>query len=464
MLDVEFLVDLQEPRTEGSRFSQFVTYLLVSTTNPSGVRRRYSDFEWLREVLRLRFHGIAVPILPEKKAIGNKEQDFIGDRMKGLASFMRNIVANPYLRNDHTLNLFLTLGDSGAGEWEQAKKAVAAGDGSLPTTNVGLNQWFGVLRHLSVPSTADAALPALSAHLIELEKNLLQLQVVIAKYIDVSSKIFEALGEIKSLTTAVESTASAGVGTLSASLELARHHAEGFATIFSKLGVAVSSLHEVAKFSVNEIGLFLLDPVSKELARIQSMRDLLAVRDIVGRDYAAARQKEERLIFEQNQFALKGRQDKAAQMEPTIQAATLAVRQCKERLDDVTKGLIHVEARKFGTIRNTKFTHIFGQYAALGLCSSVKTKELWETFVASLGLSEPDMLGIAQHTLPLASSDDAAPVLYVIQPAVGITAEPAKPGAPAAAAPVSSPFTGAGAGAGLATAAALAAAAQEIDL
>lgn len=44
--------------------------------------------------------------------------------MRGLASFMRNVIANPYLRNDHTLKVFLTLVDSGAGEWEQAKKVL----------------------------------------------------------------------------------------------------------------------------------------------------------------------------------------------------------------------------------------------------------------------------------------------------------------------------------------------------
>ena len=54
--------------------------------------------------------------------IGNQGAEFIEERMRGLASFMRNIVANPYLRNDHTLRLFLTLEETGAGEWEQAKK------------------------------------------------------------------------------------------------------------------------------------------------------------------------------------------------------------------------------------------------------------------------------------------------------------------------------------------------------
>lgn len=58
VLDSEFLVDLVDTRTEGPRFKTFVTYNLVSTMCPTGVRRRYSDFEWLRELLKLRFHGV----------------------------------------------------------------------------------------------------------------------------------------------------------------------------------------------------------------------------------------------------------------------------------------------------------------------------------------------------------------------------------------------------------------------
>lgn len=57
ILDSEFLVELVDSRTEGPRFKTFVTYNLVSTLCPTGVRRRYSDFEWLRDLLKYRFHG-----------------------------------------------------------------------------------------------------------------------------------------------------------------------------------------------------------------------------------------------------------------------------------------------------------------------------------------------------------------------------------------------------------------------
>lgn len=60
--------------------------------------------------------------MPEKRVIGNQGADFIEERQRGLTSFMRQVALNPYLRNDHTFRAFLTVIDTGAGEWEQAKK------------------------------------------------------------------------------------------------------------------------------------------------------------------------------------------------------------------------------------------------------------------------------------------------------------------------------------------------------
>ncbi len=62
---------------------------------------------------------------------------------------------------------------------------------------MGLNRWFGILRHLALPADGDAAAAALSLHLIELEKGLNALQTALAKFVDISAKVSEALGEVK---------------------------------------------------------------------------------------------------------------------------------------------------------------------------------------------------------------------------------------------------------------------------
>lgn len=93
-----------------------------------GVRRRYSDFEWLRNVLLARYHGapsfdpvamspqtshllsslllppllflltagIALPQLPEKR-IMNQGKEFIEGRRRDLQTFMNELTNNPYM-------------------------------------------------------------------------------------------------------------------------------------------------------------------------------------------------------------------------------------------------------------------------------------------------------------------------------------------------------------------------------
>ena len=40
----------------------YTTYLVTCALATEGVRRRYSDFEWIRDLLVARYHGIAVPL------------------------------------------------------------------------------------------------------------------------------------------------------------------------------------------------------------------------------------------------------------------------------------------------------------------------------------------------------------------------------------------------------------------
>ena len=73
------------------------------------VQRRYSDFLWLRDVLRLRYRGMLIPPLPAK-ALMNTAVDFLDIRMGELQFFLNEIVGNPFLMSDHSLALFLRHG------------------------------------------------------------------------------------------------------------------------------------------------------------------------------------------------------------------------------------------------------------------------------------------------------------------------------------------------------------------
>jgi len=96
-------------------FFFFQTNLPVFKIKDSSVRRRYSDFEWLRTELE-RDSKIVVPALPGKawKRLmpfrgddGIYEEDFIEDRRKGLEMFINKIAGHPLAQNERCLHMFL---------------------------------------------------------------------------------------------------------------------------------------------------------------------------------------------------------------------------------------------------------------------------------------------------------------------------------------------------------------------
>ncbi|XP_039475097.1 sorting nexin-10B isoform X1 [Oreochromis aureus] len=79
------------------------------TKKISQVRRRYSEFVWLRRKLQANsLLMVHVPGLPPKNpffSLNNARQ--ITDRMKGLQKFLEQVLQNPLLLSDSCLHLFL---------------------------------------------------------------------------------------------------------------------------------------------------------------------------------------------------------------------------------------------------------------------------------------------------------------------------------------------------------------------
>lgn len=60
-------------------------------------KRRYNEFFVLNEVLVRRFPGVPLPILPEKKAIGNKDLLFLQDRTFYLQRYLRKLARYEFI-------------------------------------------------------------------------------------------------------------------------------------------------------------------------------------------------------------------------------------------------------------------------------------------------------------------------------------------------------------------------------
>jgi len=111
-------VDLQNPRTHiDDGRALFTDYQLnVQTNNPnfplkkSSVRRRFSEFVWLREKLTLTSSCSALkllPQLPDYKHFGKFKTEFILQRMQELQHFLERIVEVRCFNKNPFLHLFL---------------------------------------------------------------------------------------------------------------------------------------------------------------------------------------------------------------------------------------------------------------------------------------------------------------------------------------------------------------------
>ena len=77
----------------------YVTYLVE--TNPFGfrVRKRYSDFEWLRNILSVHYPQCVIPPLCKKKFGDRFSGKFVNKRARLLQKFMEGILVHPLMRN-----------------------------------------------------------------------------------------------------------------------------------------------------------------------------------------------------------------------------------------------------------------------------------------------------------------------------------------------------------------------------
>jgi len=117
-------IDVSSSETKGEGRTRYTDYKVHIRTNlpvfkvkESTVRRRYSDFQWLRDEIN-RTVQIVVPPLPGKALSkqlpflnnddGIFEQEFIDDRMRGLEEFINKLAGHPLVQAERCLHMFLT--------------------------------------------------------------------------------------------------------------------------------------------------------------------------------------------------------------------------------------------------------------------------------------------------------------------------------------------------------------------
>ena len=112
--DKKIKVVIQNPKNSEKSLlsSQYTLYEVCTKPLNWFVHRRYSDFDWLRNILYKLFPRLFIPPIPGKKTGTRRlEQDFIDKRMKFLQMFIDELMENEELKSSEALVAFLSLSD-----------------------------------------------------------------------------------------------------------------------------------------------------------------------------------------------------------------------------------------------------------------------------------------------------------------------------------------------------------------
>jgi len=95
---------------EGGFFSRsYVTYSINTIPLNLNVRKRYSDFEWLKNFLSNIYPQMVIPPMPKKNFGYRFNEELISKRLRALEKFLNGISIHPLLRSNEAFYDFLSI-------------------------------------------------------------------------------------------------------------------------------------------------------------------------------------------------------------------------------------------------------------------------------------------------------------------------------------------------------------------
>ena len=95
----------------GFFYKSYITYLITTTPLNFKVRRRYSDFKWLREKLSNYYIGNIIPSLTSKSKFFKDtfEESFLQKRARKFERFLNFLLKDPIIKNSQLLFHFISI-------------------------------------------------------------------------------------------------------------------------------------------------------------------------------------------------------------------------------------------------------------------------------------------------------------------------------------------------------------------
>lgn len=189
------VIVVSHPEQQGSLLSKYVTYMVHTDPLGFNVRRRFSDFEWLRTTLSARYVGLFLPPLPPKTVAAKVEgrsselgsSEIIQLRMRLLNLFLNSLVSVPFLRDDESLIAFLSL--QATKDWEKTQTLHSSPISEI--TTVGYRSWVRNLDEFVEPANSERMILDFKRQLDLLKEQFRLLEVTFKPLLDMHSEYLE---------------------------------------------------------------------------------------------------------------------------------------------------------------------------------------------------------------------------------------------------------------------------------
>ena len=183
------LITVTNPKLNKSGWfgaSSYYTYQINSTIESVSynVSRRFSDLDWLFQVLQENYKGFIIPSLPSKKYINNTDPQFIEQRQQSMEVFLNTLKSHEILGLSLEFLGFLKTPDEDFQSFKESEQVSA--------------NWFEVK---NLKSTLDHTLASIDTKLQSLSSPELKPP---AEFETIQSKVLEKLKALKDLKSALD--------------------------------------------------------------------------------------------------------------------------------------------------------------------------------------------------------------------------------------------------------------------
>ncbi|EGC34419.1 hypothetical protein DICPUDRAFT_55843 [Dictyostelium purpureum] len=344
----------------------------------TSVSRRYSDFLWLRNVLKETRKGCLIPQLPEKAVLNNRNKDFLEQRRRDLEKFLNRVVESGSLSQANEITVFLEGSDEQLAAAKQNRPAAQSLEESTaspppaaqPEGKMGkftsffgnsINQISNLAQGVHSVKEVDGWFGEKKSYILDLDVALRRFEENVSNVIRRRRELAMALGELKS------------AGLSFSSCEVTQH--QEIANSYQRLGDVEDNIRQgMEDLSNNEQGYF-EEGIRDYLKAIASVKELLndrldALMNMQNHERAVASKKEK---FEKLKVSNSG---KAASMQKEVDDAVRKLTESSAEYEKIS-ATARLELTKFDEKRTYEMKRILNYVIRLNLDHFLKSSDSW---------------------------------------------------------------------------------------